>query len=96
VLVATLGAAGPKQVCADPKNTLAPVLEPETGNAPLRPALLLTAGLLIVATALIAAIYFWSPHANLRVTVGPPGSPAYRFVTAFAAVPEANHPRVRV
>jgi TRAP-type uncharacterized transport system substrate-binding protein len=62
----------------------------------LRPALLLTAGLLIIATALIAAVYFWSPHANLRVTVGPPGSPAYRFVTAFAAVTEANHPRVRI
>jgi TRAP-type uncharacterized transport system substrate-binding protein len=62
----------------------------------LRPALLLTAGLLIVAAALIAAVYFWSPRANLRVTVGPPGSPAYRFVTAFAAVTEANHPRVRI
>jgi TRAP-type uncharacterized transport system substrate-binding protein len=62
----------------------------------LRPALLLTAGVLIIAAALIAAVYFWSPRANLRVTVGPPGSPAYRFVTAFAAVTEANHPRVRI
>lgn len=61
----------------------------------MRPALLLTAGLLIIAT-LIAAVYFWSPRANLRVTVGLPGSPAYRFVTAFAAVTEANHPRIRV
>jgi TRAP-type uncharacterized transport system substrate-binding protein len=72
------------------------VLKPEIGNAPLRPALLLTAGLLIIATALIAAVYFWSPRANLRVTIGPPGSPAYRFVTTFAAVTEANHPRVRI
>ncbi|WGJ15992.1 TAXI family TRAP transporter solute-binding subunit [Methylocapsa sp. D3K7] len=62
----------------------------------MRPALLLTAGLLILATSLIAAVYLWSPHANLRVTIGPPGSPAYRFVTAFAAVTEANHPRVRI
>ena len=62
----------------------------------MRPALLLTAGLLILATALIAAVYFWSPHANLRVTIGPPGSAAYRFITAFASVTEANHPRVRI
>ncbi|MDQ6868029.1 MAG: ABC transporter substrate-binding protein [Pseudomonadota bacterium] len=62
----------------------------------MRPAPLLTAGLLTFAAALIAAIYFWSPHANLRVTIGPPGSPAYRFITAFASVTEANHPRVRV
>lgn len=66
------------------------------GKRPLRPVLLLTAGLLMVAAALIAAIYFWSPHANLRVTIGPPGSPAYRFITAFASVTEANHPRVRI
>jgi hypothetical protein len=51
---------------------------------------------LIIAAALIAAVYFWSPHANLRVTIGPPGSAAYRFITAFASVTEATHPRVRV
>jgi TRAP-type uncharacterized transport system substrate-binding protein len=58
--------------------------------------LLLTAGLLTIAAAIVAAVYFWSPHANLRVTTGPPGSTAYRFITAFAAVTEANHPRVHV
>ena len=62
----------------------------------MRPALLLTAGLLIVVAALAAAVYFWSPRANLRVTTGPPGSTAYRFITAFASVTEATHPRVRV
>src|SRR3984893_18393706 len=66
------------------------------GKRPLRPALLLTAGVLIVVAALVAAVYFWSPQANLRVTVGPPGSTAYRFITAFASVIEANHPRVRI
>jgi hypothetical protein len=62
----------------------------------LHPALLLTAGLLSVAAALVAAVYFWSPKANLRVTTGPPGSTAYRFITAFALVTEANHPRIRI
>jgi hypothetical protein len=62
----------------------------------MRPALLLTAGLLIVVAALAAAVYFWSPQANLRVTTGPPGSTAYRFITAFASVTEANHPRIHI
>jgi TRAP-type uncharacterized transport system substrate-binding protein len=51
---------------------------------------------LIVAAALVAAVYFWSPQANLRVTTGPPGSTAYRFITAFASVTEANHPRIHI
>jgi TRAP-type uncharacterized transport system substrate-binding protein len=63
---------------------------------PMRPALPLTAALLIVVAALAAAVYLWSPQANLRVTTGPPGSTAYRFITAFASVIEANHPRVRI
>src|ERR1700730_16695886 len=66
------------------------------GKRPLRLVLLLTAGLLIVVAALVAAVYFWSPRANLRVTIGPPGSAAYRFITACASVIEANHPRVRI
>ena len=59
----------------------------------MRPALLLTAGLLIVVAALAAAVYFWSPRANLRVTTG---STAYRFIAAFASVTEANHPRIHI
>ncbi|MGH6845456.1 MAG: TAXI family TRAP transporter solute-binding subunit, partial [Methylocella sp.] len=62
----------------------------------MRTAPLLTAGLLAIAAALVAAVYFWSPQANLRVTTGPPGSTAYRFISAFASVIEANHPRVRI
>ena len=62
----------------------------------MRPKWLLIGGGLVAAAALIAAVYFWSPHANLRVTTGPPGSVAYRFVTAFASVTEAAHPRVRI
>src|SRR6202047_5578846 len=66
------------------------------GKRPLRPALLLTAGVLIVVAALAAAVYFWSPRANLRVTTGPPGSTASRFIAAFASVTEANHPRIHI
>src|ERR1700731_1204309 len=62
----------------------------------MRPGLLLTAGLLIIVAALAAAVYFWSPRANLRVTTGPPGSTAYRFITAFASVTEANQPRIHI
>ena len=62
----------------------------------MRTTPLLIAGVLTIAAALVAAVYFWSPHANLRVTTGPPGSTAYRFITAFAAVTEATHPRVRI
>jgi TRAP-type uncharacterized transport system substrate-binding protein len=29
-------------------------------------------------------------------TTGPPGSTAYRFITAFVSVTEANHPRIRI
>jgi TRAP-type uncharacterized transport system substrate-binding protein len=58
--------------------------------------LLLTAGLLIVTAAGLAAYYFILPHAALRVTTGPPGSAAHRFITAFAATTTAQHPRVRI
>ena len=56
----------------------------------------MTAGVLPIAAALIAAVYFWSPHANLRVTIGPPDSAAYRFITAFGSVTEAAQPRVHI
>lgn len=62
----------------------------------MRPLLLLTAGVLTILAAIVAAVYFWSPQANLRVTTGPRGSTAYRFITAFAAVIEANHPRIHI
>ncbi|VTZ52672.1 TRAP-type uncharacterized transport system periplasmic component-like protein [Methylocella tundrae] len=62
----------------------------------MRPALLVTAGLLIVVAAALAAYYFVAPHAILRVTTGNPGSPAHRFMAAFAATTTAQHPRVRL
>lgn len=62
----------------------------------LRPALLATAALLIVVAAGLAAYYFIAPHATLRVTTGNPGSPAHRFMAAFAATTAAQHPRVRL
>lgn len=58
----------------------------------MRPALLL-AGFLTLAAAVVAGFYFISPHADLRVTTGPPGAAAQRFMTAFAA---AEHPRVHM
>ncbi|QGY02429.1 C4-dicarboxylate ABC transporter substrate-binding protein [Methylobacterium mesophilicum SR1.6/6] len=57
---------------------------------------LLAAGVLLVAAAGFALAHVWSPHANLRVTIGPPGSTAERFITAFAAVSKAQHPRVNL
>ena len=71
-------------------------LETNGGNGSLRPALILSAGLLTLAAALIAAVYFGSPHANLRVTIGPPGSTGYRFIMDFAAAIEAHYPRVHI
>ncbi|MEE7504767.1 TAXI family TRAP transporter solute-binding subunit [Methylobacterium mesophilicum] len=53
-------------------------------------------GLLLVAAAGFALAHLWSPHANLRITLGPPGSTAERFITAFAAVSKVQHPRVNL
>lgn len=58
--------------------------------------MLVTAGVLIVAAAALAAYYFILPHAALRVTTGAPGSAAHRFIAAFAATTERQHPRVRI
>jgi TRAP-type uncharacterized transport system substrate-binding protein len=55
---------------------------------------LLAGGLLLVAAAGFALAHVWSPHANLRITLGPPGSTAERFITAFASVSKVQHPRV--
>ena len=62
----------------------------------MRPVIFFIAGLLIVVAGVVAGLYFWSPHAQLRVTIGPAGSAAYRFISAFAAVTEATHPRIRI
>jgi len=57
---------------------------------------LLAGGVLLVAAAGFALAHFWSPHADLRITIGPPGSTAERFITAFAAVSKVQHPRVNL
>ncbi|MCF4129858.1 C4-dicarboxylate ABC transporter substrate-binding protein (plasmid) [Methylobacterium sp. SyP6R] len=51
-------------------------------------------GVLLVAAAGFGLAHVWSPHADLRITTGPPGSAAYRFITAFASVSKVQHPRV--
>ncbi len=57
---------------------------------------LLVCGMLLVVAAGFALAHVWSPHANLRITIGPPGSTAERFITAFAAVSKVQHPRVNL
>ncbi|MDP4003253.1 TAXI family TRAP transporter solute-binding subunit [Methylobacterium sp. NEAU K] len=53
-------------------------------------------GVFLVAAAGFALAHIWSPHANLRITLGPPGSTAERFITAFASVSKVQHPRVNL
>lgn len=57
---------------------------------------LVAVGVLLVAAAGFALAHLWSPHADLRITLGPPGSTAERFITAFAAVSKVQHPRVNL
>ncbi|GEP03420.1 TRAP ABC transporter [Methylobacterium oxalidis] len=52
-------------------------------------------GLLLVAAGFGLA-HVWSPHANLRITTGPPGSTAQRFISAFATVAKTQHPRINL
>jgi TRAP-type uncharacterized transport system substrate-binding protein len=66
------------------------------GSDVLRPALLLIGAVLVAAAAVISAVYFWSPHANLRVTTSVQGGTAQRFVAAFAAVIQSEYPRVHM
>ncbi|MDB5544135.1 MAG: C4-dicarboxylate transporter substrate-binding protein [Hyphomicrobiales bacterium] len=54
---------------------------------------LFTAVFLVVA-AVSAGAYFWSPHAVVRITTGPVGGGAERFVNAFVSVMRTLHPRV--
>ncbi|MCW2286040.1 TRAP-type uncharacterized transport system substrate-binding protein [Rhodoblastus acidophilus] len=60
-----------------------------------RPVALAAAGLLLIAGVILSALYVWSPQATLRITTGVSGTPANRFVGAFAKVLTAKHPRVR-
>ncbi len=46
--------------------------------------------------AALAVIYLFSPHAVLRITTGPEGGQAHRFIEAFIKVAQARHPRIRI
>lgn len=56
--------------------------------------MLIGGGFLLVALVL-GVLYLWSPHATLRITTGPAGGIAQRFISAFVATTEAAHPRIR-
>lgn len=62
----------------------------------MRIGLLVAAVGLVLVTAGVGVYYFWLPHAKLRVTTGPQGSVAARFISAFASVTKIQHPRVTI
>jgi DNA-binding transcriptional LysR family regulator len=53
------------------------------------------AGAFLVVALALGALYLWSPKATLRITTGPSGGVAERFITAFIAATEGAHPRIR-
>lgn len=57
---------------------------------------LVAVAILLIAAGGFALAHFWSPHANLRITLGPPGSAADRFIMAFVSVSKVQHPRVNL
>ena len=61
---------------------------------PRAAALFIACGFLVIALVL-GALYYWSPRATLRVTTGPAGGIAQRFISAFVSVTTALHPRIR-
>jgi TRAP-type uncharacterized transport system substrate-binding protein len=60
-----------------------------------RTAILVIVGAMLVATSAAAILYVWSPKAVLRITTGPAGGIAQRFISTFIATTTANHPHVR-
>jgi TRAP-type uncharacterized transport system substrate-binding protein len=56
---------------------------------------MLLAGAFLVAALILAGLYLWSPKATVRITTGPNGGMAQRFISAFIATTEAAHPRIR-
>jgi TRAP-type uncharacterized transport system substrate-binding protein len=63
---------------------------------PSRTAIFAIAGLLLVIGSVLALVYYWSPHATLRVTTGPLGGPANRLFTAFRSVSAVEHPHIKL
>jgi TRAP-type uncharacterized transport system substrate-binding protein len=60
-----------------------------------RVAALLTAVALLLVGVVLAAFYFHSLQATLRITTGPAGGVAERFISAFVSTTQAEHPRIR-
>jgi DNA-binding transcriptional LysR family regulator len=60
-----------------------------------RLASLLIGGAFLLIAVLLGAIYLWSPRATLRITTGPSGGIAQRFISAFISVTTAEYPRIR-
>lgn len=60
-----------------------------------RTATLLLAGAILVAICAAGILYVWSPKATLRITTGPAGGLAERFISAFIGVTTAMHPHMR-
>src|SRR5689334_23382221 len=72
-----------------------------TASAGSRDMLSRSAGYALAAAVLLglgvlgAALYWWSPHATIRITTGPLGSNAERFISALIAVSKNQHSLVR-
>jgi len=60
-----------------------------------RLATLLLAGAILAAVCAAGILYVWSPKATLRITTGPAGGIAERFISAFIGVTTAAHPHIR-
>jgi TRAP-type uncharacterized transport system substrate-binding protein len=60
-----------------------------------RLASLLIGGAFLLIAVVLGALYLWSPRATLRITTGPSGGIAQRFISAFISVTTAEHPRIR-
>jgi TRAP-type uncharacterized transport system substrate-binding protein len=56
---------------------------------------LLIAGAFLIAAALFAFLYLWSPHATLRVAIGTLGGNAHKLLSAFVSATTAAHPCIR-
>lgn len=58
-------------------------------------AALLIAAAFLVTALLLLGLYFWSPRGTLRITAGPTGGIAQRFISAFVSVTTKLHPNIR-
>jgi TRAP-type uncharacterized transport system substrate-binding protein len=60
-----------------------------------RVAALLIAITFLVAAVVLGLLYLWSPRATLRITTGPSGGIAQRFISSFVTVTTTLHPHIR-